>query len=200
MRKIKIPDSWEEVSIGDYQEFVQATSDIERVSIILDEDPEDIRKYDNQTMRTVLNHIIWTKTLPDQNKYNEFVEVDGIEYRLVKNLNGFSLGEWVDIDEYQKDIDTNLHLLFAMLYRPMGEYKSEDVRARGELFRERVQIGKVYGSLLFFSHVAAKSIVCIPRYLIQSGWKKMRLRKKKEKESQRKERQKNGAGITMPTV
>lgn len=198
--KIKVPDSWDEVTIGDYQEFAQATSDIERVSILLDQDPEDIRRYDVQSMNKVLNNLAWLKSLPDQNKYRLFIEVDDVEYRLVHNLNSFSVGEWVDMDEYQKEPEQNLHLIFAMLYRPLGEYRAEDVRARAELFKEKVPIGHVYGSLVFFSHVVTKSTLCIPRSLIRSMLMKTKHPKKKGKELQKNEPQKSGAGTTMHTV
>lgn len=198
--KVLIPESWNEVTVGQYQEFAQATNDVDRVSILLDEDPEVVRKCDPQSMTKILSNLSWVKNLPEQHKYKLFIEIDNVEYRLVHNLNGFSLGEWVDMDEYQKDPDNNLHLIFSMLYRPLGEYRSEDVKPRAELFRERAMIGDLYGSLVFFSLVAAKSTPSIQRYLIRTSLLKMKRRKKKENGSQTKEPQKNGAGTTTPTV
>lgn len=198
--KIELPDSWDEVTLGDYQEFTQAESDIERISILADQDPEDLKKLDLQSVNKILTQLSWVTKLPDQNRYNLFIEIDEVEYRLVHNLNGFSLGEWVDMDEYQKDVDKNLHLVLAMLYRPPGEYRSEDVRPRAELFKEKAMIGHVYGALLFFSHVVTKSTHNIQLSLIRSMIQKMKHLKKEEIDSLRKEPQKNGAGITMPTV
>lgn len=200
MKKVKVPDSWDEVTIGQFQEFQESKRDYEKVSVLLDEDPEDIRKYDQQSMNRVLSALSWIGELPDQNRYNEFIEVDGVEYRLVKNLNGFCLGEWVDMDEYLKDEPANLHLIFAMLYRPPGEYRAEDVMGRAKLFQERVMIGQVYGSLLFFSHVVTKSTPNIQLSLIRSILLKMKPKKKKEKELRKRETQKNGVGLTTLTA
>lgn len=198
--KIELPDSWDEVTLGDYQEFAQAQNDIERISILADQDPEDIKKLDAPSVGKILNHLSWVKKLPDQNRYKLFIEIDEVEYRLVHNLNGFSLGEWVDMDEYQKEPEKNLHLILAMLYRPEGEYRSEDVRPRAELFQDKAMIGHLYGALLFFSHVVTKSTPNIQRYLILSMIQKMKRQRREKKESQKKEPLKNGAGITMPTV
>lgn len=199
-KKVKVPDSWDEVTVGQFQEFVESKRDYEKVSVLLDEDPEEVRKYDPQSMSRVAEALSWISALPDQNRYREFIEIDGVEYRLVKNLNGFSLGEWVDMDEYFKDEMRNLHLIFSMLYRPIGEYRAEDVQTRAELFQDKAMIGHLYGSLIFFSHVETKSTSCIQRSLILSYLRRMKQKRKEEKDSRKKEKLKSGHGTITPTV
>lgn len=200
MKTITVPDSWGEVSIRTYQELLQAEKDFERVSILIDEDPEEVKRYDPGSMGKLLTALSWTKQLPDRNRYKEFIEIDGVEYRLVSNLNGFSLGEWIDMDEYVRDFETNLHLVAAMLYRPVGEYRAEDVAARAELFRDRVNIGDIYGAFVFFSLVATKSTIAIQRYLTAKNLTQMKHLKKSGRDLRRRKRLKSGAGTGTPTI
>lgn len=200
METIKVPDSWDEVTIGQYQELLESKKDFERVSVLIDQDPEDVRKYDPQSMARILKHLSWTQIPPDQNRYNRFIEVDGVEYRLVHNLNSFTLGEWIDMDEYVKDFNNNLHLVIAMLYRPAGEYRAEDVAGRANLFRDKVSIGQVYGAFVFFSLVATKSMLTTQLYSIRKLLIQMKQNMRKKKGWLKKGLQESGAGITMPTA
>jgi len=199
-RTITVPDSWDEVSVGQFQEMCATEKDYERVSIVLDEDPEDVRKYSPESMARVIAGLSWIKKFPDESKYLTVIEVDGKEYFLIKNLQSFSLGEMVDMEEYLKDYNENLHLILAMLYRPAGEYRAEDVQGRADLFKEKLMIGQVYGATVFFSLVERKSILIIQHFLSQELLRKTKRQKKKENGWLRKRLQKNGVGIITPTA
>jgi hypothetical protein len=197
--KISLPDGWHEVTVGQFQEINQTDKAHEVFSILADEDPEIIRKADPQSAARIADQLSFIKSLPNEDHYKRFIEIGGAEYYLIENLNSFCNGEWVDMEEYLKDFYQNLHLILAMLYRPVGEYKAEDVGKRAELFKEKMMIGDVYGSFVFFSHVGTKSINSIQRYLILQTLMKMRQSRKKESVLQKKERQRNGAGIRSST-
>lgn len=186
----KVPDSWDEVSVGQYQELANASKDYDLISILLDEDPEEVRKLDADSIARLLSHLSWIKKLPSEKTYNAFIEIDGVEYRLIENLNKFSIGEWSDIEDYYTDFKGNLHHILAMLYRDTPEYDTVSCRKRAELFKEKMMIGHVYGSFVFFSHVVKKSSNVIPLFSIQMsrqimsqnqkglrGWMKRRLLK-----------------------
>lgn len=197
---IKVPEGWHEVTVGQFQEMNQTEKYHEVVSVLLDADPEDIRKMDPQSATRISELLGWIKTLPNEDHYKRFIEINGVEYRMIENLNGFCNGEWWDCEEYLKDFYENLHLLLAMIYRPSGEYKAEDVAKRGELFKEKMMIGDVYGSFVFFSHVVSKSTLTIQDYLNRQMLMKMRQSRKEEKESRKKKHQGNGTGIHSSIV
>lgn len=196
---VKIPDSWNEVTVGQYQELCQTSKDLDTVSILLDQDPEEVRKFDSASMGKIVSHLGWVKQLPDDKKYNAFVEVNGKEYRLIENLNSFTLGEWIDMEEYLNDFKTNIHLILAMLYRDRPGYDTEDNRERAELFRDNMMIGDVYGCFVFFSLVAAKSMTTIQHTLLQQTQTRMKHLKKDVKDLLKKKHLKNGVGTLMPT-
>jgi hypothetical protein len=62
------------------------------------------------------------KTMVEVQKDGEFVKtftLNGIKYGFQPNLNKLTVGEWIDIDNYQKDSVTNAHKLMSILYRPI---------------------------------------------------------------------------------
>lgn len=196
--KVKVPDSWDEVTVGQYQEIKQTDSDLEIVSILLDEDPEIIKKFDAHSMERILNCLGWIKSMPQENIYKAFIEVDGVEYRLVEDLSKFSLGEWIDMDEYLKDFTGNLHYILAMLYRN-EPYDTEVYKKNGELFAEKVMIGDIYGSFVFFSIVATKCMLTTRVYLMTQALMKGNLQKREKNGWMKKWPLRSGTGTTTLT-
>lgn len=182
--KINVPDSWNEVSVGKFQEISSLDNKskdyaLNVVSFLIEQDPEIVRKYDSQSISKVIRHLEWAMKSPEENAYNTCIEIEGVEYKLIENLNGFTGGEWWDMEEYLANYDNNLHYIFAMLYRPDNStYNAEECKKRGELFKEKAMIGQLYGSLVFFSNVAKESTLTIPASLINHLKKKMEKPKK----------------------
>lgn len=80
----------------------------------------------------------------------------GVEYGFIPNLQDLTTGEFVDIDSYSgDDFIENLHIVMAVLYRPIVEeygelYKIEPYKGTdGEHFRE-LPISITTGALAFF--------------------------------------------------
>lgn len=184
--KIKIPDNWNEVTIGQFMELSALDKNskdygINSLSILIDKDPEEIRKFDVNSLTKIIHHLEWSMKYPDDDFYKESIEVDGVEYGKIENLNSFSGGEWWDMEEYLNDYDNNIHNIFAMIYRPLNdEYDASECKKRGVLFKEKAVIGDVYGSLVFFSNVERKSMITIQDYLYRKTLQKTK-RKKREK-------------------
>lgn len=171
-KKIKVPDSWSDVTIGQFQEIAALDLrakdySVNLYSILLDQDTEDIRRYDSKSVATIMRNTEWVMKSPREDEYRQEIEVDGKLYRLIENLNGFSGCEFMDMEHYMEDLYPNLHYLFAMFYRLEGDdYNVAGFKDRGRLFAEKVMIGDVYGSLVFFSLVAKKSLLTTQHYLM----------------------------------
>jgi hypothetical protein len=105
----------------------------------------------------------------------ERFEIDGVSYGFNKDLMGISFGEYVDLENYSKDSNKNLDYIMALLYRPMRKikpvgikkfiasyiykkrteenienYDINTVKARAELFREKMSVEIMNGSVFFF--------------------------------------------------
>jgi hypothetical protein len=112
-----------------------------------------------------------------QNPTNLLVEqfdIDGITYGFNKNLWDINFGEYIDMENFSKDTETQLDYLMAILYRPVKkekpktikkllssyihkqnkyvieEYDITSVKERAELFKEYMEVDKVLGAVFFF--------------------------------------------------
>lgn len=164
--KVNVPESWNEVTIEQFQEISSLQDGeekhIEIASIFLDEDPELIKKLDAPSQIKVFSLLSWTNQLPSDAEYKPIIEIDGEKYGFISRLSDLSIGEWIDLENYLQDSAKNMHRIFAILYRPLicsyndkdrllEPYEVESARARAELFKEKAMIGHIYGAMVFFS-------------------------------------------------
>lgn len=161
--KVNIPDGWHEVSIGDFMEISQLDAKSKDyifnvLSVLLDVDVQTVKNFSKESFDKILNSLEWALKSPSETEYKQVISVDGIEHRLVENLNGFTGGEWWDMEEYIANYDSNIHNIIAMIYKPLDQkvYDSEVTKQRGELFAKKLNIGDVYGATVFFSNVEKK--------------------------------------------
>ena len=108
-------------------------------------------------------------------KESPFVDrftIDDVEYGFIDSWKRFSFGEWVDLDTLinlkQEEITSNLHIILAIIYRPIisedkktkkyviEEYDSDKMQVRAEIFKTKLDIRTYFGTLVFFSLFAKK--------------------------------------------
>jgi len=92
-------------------------------------------------------------------KLHKLVTIEGVKYGFHPDLSSISSGEFIDIDTFQKEQQDNLHLILAVLYRPVtlekrGKYQiepyGEGVQERAEIFKRAMPANVVNGSIAFF--------------------------------------------------
>lgn len=126
MSRIQVPTSWDEVTIRQFRELAGIDKDasktkkiIETISILCDIDPEEVKRMPITVINDVTRSLDFMNEVPLTTFDKEF-EVDGKVYKMTEPSK-MSVGEWVDIEEYIKDINSNMHKILAILYRD-GEY------------------------------------------------------------------------------
>jgi hypothetical protein len=86
--------------------------------------------------------------------------LDGVEYGFIPNLDNITTGEWIDIEEYQKDIN-NADKLVSILYRPIKRsfkfwrkdyYNIEEYNGSNNKLKD-APLEVYLGSLIFFYHL-----------------------------------------------
>lgn len=122
--------------------------------------------------------------------YDKFV-LNGIEYGFIPSWKKMSFAEFVDLDtlltKKENEIINNLHIICAIMYRPITkkrkehdfeieEYDSKTVEERAQLFLNELDVKYVLGGNFFFSVFAKQSLESSQPYLTlknKSFWKKM---------------------------
>jgi hypothetical protein len=214
---IQLPNKWDLVTIRQWKEIneIQTESEltrlIEQMSILADCDPEEIRKMTPVEFNTLSAELFFlSEELKPEVKLT--FELEGKKYGLIPDLNFISTGEFVDAENWKADPIGNIHLLIAMLYRPVikeegDEYEIEPHTSKGfmrraDLFLNKLPITIPYGAVLFFSASGIQFTEIIVDYLeAESKLKKKPTRKKKQttqsvsKKSNKTSSTVNGPGI-----
>ena len=169
---LTIPESWSDVTIGQFQEFMSVSTDttietptkkiVKQVSILTDTDETLI--YDlPATALTKINEELGGFKIEPTNQFKNIIEVEGRRYGFQKDLNQLTLGEWIDLENFvtTSPVD-NIHKIAAVLYRPIDTegdeffsytikpYKTINLNETAALFQARVSINDIYGIVVFF--------------------------------------------------
>jgi hypothetical protein len=171
--KLTIPDSWEDIRLGQYQEYVQYLEDnkntppykiiINLLSILTDTDVDLFNRMPMDTIYEIQKNIEFMENEPTL-KFKNIIEVDGVRYGFQKDLHQLTLGEWIDVEHYVTNgsIINNLHYLAAIFYRKVikeGDeyfdyeiepYNDIKLEGRAKLFKDKTTIVDIYGIGVFF--------------------------------------------------
>ena len=99
-----------------------------------------------------------------QTKLIKRVSLEGKKYGFNPDLNSISTGEFMDIDHLCKELDKNLHLIMAILYREVtkegeGKYTIEkyngEIQERADLFKKKMPASVAQSCLVFFYNLGS---------------------------------------------
>jgi len=174
-KTITTPDSWNEVNISQFQELSVTEDIFEKIAILTDEDPEELKLMDVASFGRLTAALAWVHILPNEDVRKDVIVIDDIEYGFIDKLSSLSLGEWIDIENYLKDPIKNLHKLMAMFYRPLlttlkdgtritEDYDITQASNNANTFLTKMNVSDCYGSLVFFSLIANDCLKTIQAY------------------------------------
>ena len=157
--KIVIPNSLNEITLGQYQEFYKL-NDVEDVKVVERRMIEIFcqvpMKYVNQMKAIDVKEIIQILTQMLENKPSlvNLFKMDGVEFGFIPDLDDMTFGEYVDLDTFIGDTN-NLHRAMNVLYRPVkikrsGRYQIEDYDSDKYERMLNMPMDAVISSILFF--------------------------------------------------
>ena len=121
--EVTVPTEWKDITIAEYQRYLQIanskrrTRDDEIISMFCKIDKKFIKKLklkDKKILVDKVNKFVNSKNETVLEKRIKFKEKN---YGFIPNLSKITTGEFVDIEEYGKDINKNLHRVMSVLYR-----------------------------------------------------------------------------------
>lgn len=171
--RVKLPNTWHDLTLGELQQYMLATTDVERLAALTQSTPEEIRKWSKQVTDMVTEHVakLMANELYD---FRKTFTMDGVQYGIVPDWGEFTLGEWIDISNAMEDFWKNAHVVMSILYRPVRwnihssygivEYTAkEDAKA----FKQ-MPASYVSGAVLFFWSIEMKYLNTTPRSSAQA--------------------------------
>ena len=140
------------------------------INIVCDTPLDDLLDSDYQEVNYLAAQIL--EMIPiDKPKFKDRFEIDGVHYGFFPTWKELSFAEFVDMDTIStkkpEELLSMLHILAAIMYRPITEEKShhdfqiekydvEKMKVRSEIFKHKLDISYVLGAQFFFINYAKK--------------------------------------------
>ena len=152
---------------------------------------ESVLKGSHAEITYLSNYLITLFPNTDYPFYDTFT-LNGVDYGFIPSWKSMSFAEFVDLDTLMNkpmnEIIENLHIICAIMYRPITkkntehdfiieEYDSEEMIQRAEIFKRELDVKYVLGGQFFFSQFAEQSLKNTPLYSM-SKWKNFWLKMK----------------------
>ena len=175
-RKIKINiKTINDLTIKEYRDILHINEteqdgwnkNLKIIGLLTDLSEEELRGYDHESVAGLLgvcNEILSRQ--PEPVKSMKPFKLNGRRYGFDLNLDKMATGQFVDLDNFSKEPIKNLHILSAILWRPVKglfnktitEYDSGDVMDRSKLFEDRLTMDKAVTAAFFLLNLKRVSI------------------------------------------
>lgn len=161
------------------------------INIVSDAPVEDLLESDFQEVNYMSTYVM--ELLPlNKPEFKDRFELDGVKYGFFPNWKDLSFAEFIDMDTISTkktdELLDMLHILAAIMYRPIVEEKSEHdfkiekynvqtMTERAELFKKKLDVKYILGAQFFFIKFANRFSSYTQLSLIQtlSIWEKIKI-------------------------
>lgn len=178
-----IPKSWNDISISQYVDLIKLSDiedkeekELEYLSVLLSSSPEEIKKTPSIEMNEIISTLKFANKQP-KSHFRRVIEIEGIKFGFVTDLELLTLGEWVDLDMYTSDWELSRAKLATVLWRPIvsenpsgyiiEDYDSQKSKQWEVIFNNKMSIQDLWGGSVFFSLIVTELLRCSKGSLIQ---------------------------------
>jgi hypothetical protein len=181
VKEFKLINKWEDVTIEAYSKlmtFTNGTKSSEALATLteLSNIPKELLKQlELKHIVLMLEKLSHLQSQEDTTLKN-IIEINGVEYGFMPDLDSISLGQYADIETFIKNgIDKNLPELMAVLYSPIKLKKNDiyiiepydgDIRLRTEEMKQ-MSATQVHSALVFFYHFGNVLLTTLQLSLIE---------------------------------
>lgn len=174
--KIKVPEDLSEITLYQYQCFLNAAKDLEGDDlkavmiqhfcvIPLDK----VGMIEKSSIDEICFHLD-NLFIQDKDLVRQF-ELEGVKFGFIPKLDAITFGEYVDLDKYIGDWE-EMHRAMAVLFRPISnkikdEYTIIDYDGTNQFceIMKFMPLNVVLGSQVFFYNLGSELLKALPNYL-----------------------------------
>ena len=121
--EVIVPTEWKDITIAEFQRYLQIantkrkTRDDEIISLFCKIDKSILKKLKLKDKRILVDKINKFVNSKNETELVKRIKFKDKQYGFIPNLSKITTGEFIDIEEYGKDINANLHRVMSVLYR-----------------------------------------------------------------------------------
>jgi hypothetical protein len=180
-KEFKLINKWEDVTIDTYSKLMTFTNGtksseaLETLTELSNIPKELLKQLELKHIVLMLEKLSHLQSQEDTTLKN-IIEINGVEYGFMPDLDSISLGQYADIETFIKNgIDKNLPELMAVLYSPIKLKKNDiyiiepydgDIRLRAEEMKQ-MSATQVHSALVFFYHFGSVLLTTLQLSLIE---------------------------------
>jgi len=177
----KLINSWSDVTLEtwlkliDFETGTKTEEATETIAALSDIPKKLVKELALSDVAAIMSKIGELQAKQDT-KLKRIIEINGVEYGFMPDLDSISLGQYADIEHFIKNgIDKNLPELMAVLYAPIKEKKNDiyiidaydgDIRLRAEEMKQ-MSAEQVQSALRFFFALGKILSEILPLYLME---------------------------------
>ena len=164
----RVPTSWNDISLGVYQEIERFYDDKDRefdmrdiLHILCGKSIDEINALPFEFLEDIMNHLTFLQSRPLEKEASNSIEINGETYT-IHTENKLRVGEFIAVDTCMKNDKHKYSGILAILCRKEGElydsrFENEVLDERIEMW-EKVPVVDVLGLISFFLSVYITSI------------------------------------------
>jgi len=176
--EIYVPDSLDEITLGQYQKFLSIAKDKEQdlfvqqkmVEIFCKLDLKDIANIKYTSLVEIIEH--FNNLFSKDNKLIQSFKMDGLEFGFVPKLDDITFGEYVTLDTYLSDWK-NIDKAMEVLYRPItnkhkNSYNVESYQD-GKYDMRKMPLSAALSSIVFFYNLGNELLKTTLNYSVKQA-------------------------------
>ena len=167
-KEYDLPQSWNEVSLGDYQKIYKLEADsyssqpfylLDIISVLTGINTDLLLQCGDTGIATLIDTLKWLNNTEIGGAFIKTFEMDGVKYGYHPNLEKLNLGEAISLElevSNQDDGYENMHRILAILIRPVDDtgkllpFSPDDYLQRAEMYQNELKMTHVYKGINFF--------------------------------------------------
>jgi hypothetical protein len=174
--KINIPTKLNEVTLGQYQEYLKAQEKqlsefnlgSKMIEIFCNIERADLIEF-RMSHITKITRILSEMFAQENDKLIRHFKMKNIEYGFIPNLDEMTFGEYVDVDSYLQNWD-DMHKAMSVLYRPIKQkhsdrYTIEKYDGKDQDRYKQMPLDVVFSSIVFFYNLGRDLSLSMMDYL-----------------------------------
>ena len=181
VKEFKLINSWSDVNLStwlqliDFETGTKTEEATETIAALSDIPKKLIKELALSDVAVIMSKVGELQAKQDT-KLKRIIEINGVEYGFMPDLDSISLGQYADIETFIKNgIDKNLPELMAVLYSPIKLKKNDiyiiepydgDIRLRAEEMK-LMSAEQVQSALVFFYTLGKVLSEILPLYLME---------------------------------
>ncbi len=174
--EITMPTSYADITLGTYQRVAKLLRekriiesnedkidfDCELLSILTGIDEDVFYSIPYSEYVKLIGKLSFLTEIPKA-KMVHTLSINNKPYTVLNSVKDISAGDFIDLQEYQKNVDDNMHMILATLVR--GEdWNSNNVPELAKHFQEKLTAEQAIGIALFFCNVSINFVQLIGVY------------------------------------